>query len=116
MAQIIEPTDMRDGPAWIVRCPVCGFDYTHHARVDVYARDGEDGPTTRTTVEGLHVETVQHATGNPSDRRGGFVAAFAGECGHTWELRFSQHKGNTFIEAVRGLDVEKAASDAAQGT
>jgi hypothetical protein len=111
MVQIIEPTDMADSPAWVVLCPVCGADYAHHRRIDVYVRDGEDGPATRTTVEGLRIETVQHATGNPSGRRGGFVVAFAGECGHTWELRFQQHKGNTFIEAARGPDVEGAAGD-----
>ena len=100
---LLRPTETWPGEAdaWMLLCPICGFDYTHHNQVDVFERiGGEDGPTLQITVDGAQV-TVAPSDENPSSRRGAVAIQFYGECGHTWDLTLVQHKGTTFVQVAR---------------
>jgi len=82
----------------VLKCPTCGSEYSHATRYRIYWRleDRETGKA----VEVTRAATTesQSLAGNPSPRRDGLVIEFDGECGHYFELKIYQHKGNTFIE------------------
>jgi len=80
----------------VLLCPICGFDYNHHRRIEVFERTREDAPTYALI---LPAEGVSVVSENPSPRRNALKIYFEGECGHEWYLVITQHKGQTFIYA-----------------
>jgi len=80
----------RDTRSVTVTCPECGSDYSHVA--DVFTRLGSD-PYEARAYRGTKV------LGAVDERRSCLVIVFEGECGHTFELRIQQHKGNNFVTA-----------------
>lgn len=86
--------------SWLVCCPVCDFEYSHHGKVEVFHREsGEDG---NTVIKTPGAKEITPSIFNPSPRRNAVRVHFEGECGHKWYLDIVQHKGNTFMftEAV----------------
>jgi hypothetical protein len=79
-----------------VVCPACGFEYTRAGTPRVV--DGEDD--------------YRAGWGGRGDL---IVIPFVGECGHSWELCFGFHKGNTmaFVRDIEsaGDEGEDAAED-----
>lgn|SRR5690606_18433111 len=81
--------------SWLVCCPVCGFEFSHHGEVEIFDREkGEDGDT---IIKKPGSKEKTPSTLNPSPRRNAIRIHFDGECGHKWYLDLVQHKGNTFI-------------------
>jgi hypothetical protein len=75
----------------ILLCPVCGDSYSHVRTA--YTRKGND--------EGEAVDAYPHTKNNGStpSRRSALCVLVDGEtCGHSWEVVFQQHKGQTFVE------------------
>lgn len=65
---------IQDDDAYVL-CPVCGFDYVH---------------------EGIPYTVKGNDHGDAWEGRGDLIVVpFDGECGHTWELCFGHHKGQT---------------------
>jgi hypothetical protein len=63
--------------AYMIQCPICGFDYNHHAgHIDIDGQDAYKAWAGRGDVCGL---------------------LFDGECGHRWSLRFGFHKGQMYV-------------------
>ena len=84
-------------PDWgfILLCPVCGYEYSHHGHVYVFERvPGEDGPSVG-LMPGRDI--VWPGNDNPSPRRNAVRIYVEGECDHRWTLDVIQHKGNTFL-------------------
>lgn len=77
---------------YLLLCPTCQFDHSHHGTVTEYRRGREDGKTTA-HVGGLGFESH----GNPSPRRDGISIYMDGECGHSWTFEIYQHKGKTLL-------------------
>ncbi len=84
-------------------CPYCDNDYLHHKDVVIYNRVQEDstqGLAVHVTLDS--VITDDNLTGNPSARRNGLVIYFECEnCGNTYTLALSQHKGTTHLHWIR---------------
>ena len=81
---------------FLVSCPFCSDEHTHHADVYVYERKkGEDGKSVILTPGSNVVESTDY---NPSARRNAVSIEFWGECGHFWAMQIIQHKGQTFIK------------------
>jgi hypothetical protein len=72
-------------------CPVCQFDYTHSQRV--YTRPGTDEYEYKGPREG----TVEDRSRGTAGRRGAIVIEFSGECGHSFDLVLTQHKGQEYL-------------------
>jgi hypothetical protein len=72
-----EPFSQEPSEAALLQCPICGFDYNHHAGTDTI--DGQD-----------HYRAW-------SGRGDVVLIRFNGECGHRWSLRFGFHKGQMFV-------------------
>ena len=87
----INPTGDNVWP-YLVRCPVCEFESTHHKSVAHYRRAEDE----RTQVVWIGPEGPQQE--NPSPRRSAVGIRFEGECGHSWWMNIIQHKGQTFID------------------
>lgn len=70
-------------------CPVCGDCYSHircvHTALGVDPNEG--GRAYKGTV----------AKGAVGYRRDCLVITIDGECGHAWEIRIQQNKGNNFV-------------------
>ena len=80
---------------YVVHCPICGDDYTHHSDVEVFERiKGEDGKTVILKPGSGNTEPTDY---NPSARRNAVSIQFHGECDHFWAMNIIQHKGKTFI-------------------
>ena len=98
----LTPVDLFDGDT--IKCPECGHEYTHHKRVEVFARDGEDS-------DGLVISVFENDAGkvvvetrrddmktSPSTRRDGIRLLIQCEqCDAVSPLHIHQHKGNTFV-------------------
>lgn len=85
--------------AYLLTCPTCGSEYTHHGDVAVFQRPGgEDKPSYVVAPVGMTGAATAH---NPSPRRDAVRIAF--ECENSecprWHLDIIQHKGQTFILA-----------------
>ena len=76
----------------LVECPVCGFDYAHPQRVNVYPLHG-----TQEVIIDREGFDIQPSTAASSQRGVSIVLRFMGECGHTWETQYRFHKGQTFL-------------------
>jgi hypothetical protein len=73
----------------ILRCPVCGDEFSHV--VAVYTLLGSD------ESEGLYRGSHLVARETPY-RRDAIAVRVNGEtCGHSWDVVFQQQKGNTFV-------------------
>jgi hypothetical protein len=83
--------DACHGPDKHLCCPVCGFDYTHIAHVQV-----DQGHVSAEMTD----DKVQiRGTGRDNGHRGSEVTlAFYCENGHWFEYSFAFHKGNTSVE------------------
>jgi len=82
-------------------CPFCGFEYTHHGKVEVYGRCEDDKNSNHVTVERYNVKVDRSNEGNPSSRREGISIQFWCEgCHRIHYLKIAQHKGNTIIEVT----------------
>ncbi len=76
-------------PVPCVCCPVCGDFYSHIIQAStLVGRDKWEAQIYKGTFP----------QGHTSERRSALAIVFAGECGHTWELHFQQHKGANEIE------------------
>ena len=88
----------------VIKCPICGSEWSHHGMVECYERDTEDsltGVSIKINPE-LGVLVGRHMDGNPSGRRNGIKIQIEGEsCGHIFYLIVAQHKGQTrvYVEA-----------------
>jgi hypothetical protein len=89
--------DIGIGP--VLRCPRCGDNYLHQARVTVFDREEDAELTAVTTVAaGLAATHLlpSDQIANPSRRRQGLAIAFDCEgCADGIELTIAQHKGTT---------------------
>lgn len=92
----MEPLKCNEGGEFL--CPFCGFNFTHHGKVEVFGRDEDDMNPNHVTVDGYEVKIDRDNINNPSSRRGGIKIRFWCEgCSHVYYLTFAQHKGNTII-------------------
>lgn len=84
----------------VLVCPVCGNEYLHHGKIDVFSRNEDEKKCVHTTVNHQDtVVTVDEGKENPSSRRGGLTIRFCCEsCLEASTLCVSQHKGITFVE------------------
>lgn len=87
----------------VLLCPRCNSHNLHHKSVGWYYGREDSKNLTYTFVHGnsVHQEKVsRRGSGNPSQRRHGFVVDFSCEdCGSKdLELNFSQEKGETVVE------------------
>jgi|SRR5271157_863004 len=73
----------------VLRCPVCGDNYSHVE--GVYTLIGGD--------EGGYLYRGSHLVARETDyRRDAIAIRVNGEsCGHTWDVVFQQEKGNTLV-------------------
>ena len=85
----------------VVRCPVCGDNYTHAQAVYTLLGGDESG--------GLY--RGSHLVSRETDyRRDALAVRVHGEtCGHRWDVVFQQHKGQTFVR----LDVLEPVGEVA---
>jgi hypothetical protein len=89
-----------------VECAYCGCDNTHHKKVVVYSRAGEDAEHGRKIEINTNIGNVKqfaksNMINNPSPRRGGIVIELWCEgCEQTTNLNIYQHKGKTFIDTT----------------
>lgn len=84
----------------VLTCPYCHSIYTHHDKVEVFERRGEDQPGTRVVVKGasVNVDANNDMRTNPSGRRNGVsVLMWCEECMMFFKLLVIQHKGSTFV-------------------
>jgi hypothetical protein len=88
----------------VVRCPVCGGNYTHAQGVYTLLGGDESG--------GLY--RGSYLVARETDyRRDALAIRVEGEtCGHRWDIVFQQHKGQTFtridiLETTPGTDGER---------
>jgi hypothetical protein len=72
-----------------LKCPVCGDNYSHV--VGVYTLVGTD------ESEGLYRGSHLVARETPYRRDAIAVRVNGESCGHSWDVVFQQHKGNTFV-------------------
>ncbi len=101
----MEPNDWGLSPAitldGALHCPRCGGDYMHHGAVTVHERDREDSAGIRTTVRGVHVETMAIPADLIPGRRNSLSIAFWCEgCPEGLgdrNLVIVQHKGQTIV-------------------
>lgn len=90
-----------DGLAhFVLHCPVCGFEFTHQRRVEVFEREEDKETGLRVTVTRDEVSQNSDLTGNPSSRRQGLTVDFYCENGCYFTMALSQHKGQTFLEFI----------------
>ena len=80
-----------DADETVILCPYCGFEYSHI--VNVFTRIGSD-PAEAGIFRGTK------AGGSVKSRRSCLVVVFEGECGHVFEWRVRQHKGNNFLRVA----------------
>lgn len=73
----------------ILRCPVCGDEFSHVQAV--YTLLGGD------ESEGLYRGSHLVARETPYRRDALAVRVHGETCGHRWDVVFQQHKGNTFV-------------------
>lgn len=77
-----------------VKCPVCGFEFVHFGKLSWGFKDD-----------------YQNWEGKGQATRIPMMC----ENGHTWELRFGFHKGNTYVDVenikVENFDIEKMFGD-----
>ena len=99
-----------------ILCPHCDDPYTHHGRVDVFNRFGEDSPG------GIHTTAYSGGTvvstdieRNPSSRRDGIEIHFWCEsCEARFVLGIVQHKGCTYLSTRPEEPGETLLTDAAE--
>ncbi|GAA2760590.1 hypothetical protein [Actinopolymorpha rutila] len=92
----------------VLLCPLCGKDTTHLDEVRVSARPEDDEPNEIAVDTGTgRVRTHEDIPAPMGDRvhegRRDRIAlvGWCEQCGDTFALVFTQHKGATFVEAVR---------------
>jgi hypothetical protein len=74
--------------ALVLRCPVCGDQYSHVQSVHSLTGGDESGGG----YKGAEV------SGETPYRRDALAVRVQGEsCGHKWDVVFQQHKGQTFV-------------------
>lgn len=82
----------------ILKCPFCGFDCTHHTKVEVFDRKNDAEVGLHVTVIRGSIETDMDISNNPSCRRQGLLIHFWCEgCGERPILGLAQHKGQTYV-------------------
>lgn len=84
----------------ICPAPGCGCENVHIESTNYFARPaGEDALTIHYGAS--HRGSASHVCEeNPSSRRDAATIVFSCEWGHTFELRFIQHKGTTFTDVT----------------
>lgn len=101
-----EQADDKHGHYRMVRCPVCGYDYTHSGRVIVQHREREDGPDKWIVIDGAKVSVLDHCPadhmGTSSGRRHSVTVEFDCEGGCRFAVTMDQHKGQTLLWAIPG--------------
>ncbi len=88
------------GPETLVKCPVCGFDYTHPVAVEVYPFEA----TKRITIDNTGFD-IDSTFQKPGTRGVGISVRFVGECSHAWTQTFQFHKGQTEVKVTRDADI-----------
>jgi len=84
-----------------LRCPICGFGYTHHGVVNVYNRETEDSEIgIHACVNGTSCNIDYSMIGNPSRRRDGISIQMRCENGCKFVLHIIQHKGETHLYTI----------------
>jgi len=79
-------------------CPVCGFHFIHHGRIEIFNRAKEDAHSgICAKIDEISCLVGTSMEGNPSNRRNGIRINLEGECGHKVDIIISQHKGQTLI-------------------
>ncbi|SIS88678.1 hypothetical protein SAMN05421799_10653 [Alicyclobacillus vulcanalis] len=73
---------------------MCGCEYNHHSRVEVFDREREDG---QTVIKTPGSNVVRLSKFNPSPRRHAIRIRMECEDGHYWFLNIIQHKGYTIL-------------------
>jgi hypothetical protein len=100
-----------DGMTWfpgsfgyILKCAWCGEHYLHHETVKTFDPAREDAKQGTRVVVRTHNTTIDTCmTGNRSPRRGSVVIEFQCEmCNKITELVIIQHKGNSYLDVLRG--------------
>lgn len=89
------PITRLDSDETVILCAFCGSEYSHIA--NVFTRIGSD-PAEAGIFRGTR------AGGSVDSRRSCLVVVFEGECGHVFEWRIQQHKGNNFLSVVYAGD------------
>jgi hypothetical protein len=89
----------------ILCCAWCHEDYLHHQRIDYFEPHQEDSKNglhvILTTGDAPIIDTSME--GNRSQRRGSIVVTFDCEmCNKITELVIIQHKGNSYLDVLRG--------------
>jgi hypothetical protein len=73
----------------VLRCPVCGDEWSHvQAAYTLLGGDESDG-----LYRGSHLVARE----TPYRRDAIAVRVHGETCGHRWDVVFQQHKGNTFV-------------------
>lgn len=93
----------------VYRCPFCGFDYTHHGKIEIFGREEDSESPNHVTVERYNTKLDRDNGGNPSTRREGVLIQFWCEgCHRIHYLSIAQHKGITGVEI---LDKSESSND-----
>jgi hypothetical protein len=89
----------------VLRCPVCGDEWSHVQGVYTLIGGDEGGE--------LYRGSYLVARETPYRRDAIAVRVHGETCGHRWDLVFQQHKGNTFFridvlkEDISGIDTKE---------
>lgn len=106
MSQMVSPS------SYVVACPYCDEEWMHFKGVE-FSGPTERGPTRTATpwwredhpgveVEVLGGQRLSLCQPLPrSSRRGAVALIFDGECGHSFALTFTQHKGIEYVHVSR---------------
>jgi predicted GIY-YIG superfamily endonuclease len=92
---------------YILKCRVCGGDYTHQKSIEVFQKETESSNGFHTTATLYGTFTDFYMDNNPSEKRNGLRVYFCCESCHSgqttrpqYQVIIYQHKGQTFFETV----------------
>lgn len=112
VATIFQSSHASTVQAGDLRCPRCGFDYTHINSVTVGSSSGQK-VTLHAGGEDEHGNvTVEHGTGSFGTRRHTIILHGSCENGCEFEFELLQHKGATYVGVESGPgQVERAITE-----
>ncbi len=87
-----------EGAGAELKCPSCGSNALHHAKVEVFDREDDEKEGLHVVISDGKVTMDRNLEGNPSRRRNGLSISFwCEDCNVKPVMEIVQHKGNTFI-------------------
>jgi hypothetical protein len=91
-----------------MKCAGCGWDCTHHYKVEVFALPQKMpalAPMSWSRPASRSLTTNDAETGNPSSRRDGVrILMTCEECDALTAIEIIQHKGTTYLSTKKVLD------------